>query len=107
AMTSLRPDLEYPIEALIDAMDFPDVTDRNKAAFAVSTLAGMPRYRDAVRSRALETCLRLLRLEQPNNRVPAHLILMSVSGLDYGRDDHAAWERWVARQSAAEAAGDR
>jgi hypothetical protein len=90
--------LRYPIVSLIAAMDFPASSDRNKAAYVVSILAKSPEYRETVRTRALPTALRLLKLQQPNNHEPAYEILKTVSGEDFGARDYAAWERWVRTQ---------
>ena len=97
-----HPDLDYPIESLIAAMDFAAASDRNKSAETVAMLAEQPRYRDIIRANALETCLKLLRLELPNNRNPAHRILMMVSGLSLPAEDIAGWDRWVREASESD-----
>lgn len=90
-----RPGLDFPIDALIAALDFPSATDRNKAGYALAVLAGQARYRDAIRMKAVPTALRMLRLEQPNNHNPAYEILKVVSGEGFGDRDYGAWERWA------------
>jgi hypothetical protein len=92
-----RPDLDFPIDDLITAFDFPSSSDRNKAGYTLAALATQPRYRDALRA-AVPTALRVLRLEKPNNHDPAYEILKQVSSESFGDRDYAAWERWAAQQ---------
>jgi len=95
-----RPDLDYPVEDLIAALDFPSAADRNKAGYTLAALATQPRYRTAIRDGAVPTALRMLRLLQPNNHDPAYEILKLVSGKAYGDRDYAAWERWASTNPA-------
>jgi hypothetical protein len=95
-LAKARPELDYPVEDLIAALDFPSASDRNKAGYTLAALAAQPRYRAAIRDGATSTALRLLRVHQPNNHDPAYQILKLVSGESYGDRDYAAWERWAA-----------
>jgi hypothetical protein len=94
-MASARPELDYPVEDLIAALDFPGSADRNKAGYTLAALAAQPRYRVAIRDGAVPTALRLLRQLKPNNHDPAYQILQLVSGESYGDRDYAAWEAWA------------
>jgi hypothetical protein len=94
-----RPELDFPVAALIAALDFPSASDRNKAGYTLAALAALPRYRDTIRAEAVPAALRMLRVLQPNNHDPAYEILKLVSGETYGDRDYAAWERWAADQS--------
>ncbi len=97
-MAQAHPELDYPIDDLILALDFPDSGDRNKASYTILALAANPKYHETVRAKAVPVALRLLRLEQPNNHEPAYEILKTVSGEKFGDRDYAAWERWAANQ---------
>jgi hypothetical protein len=90
-----RPELNYPVEDLIAALDFPTSADRNKAGYTLAALATQSRYRAAIRDGAVPTALRMLRVLQPNNHDPAYEILQLVSGESYGDRDYAAWEGWA------------
>jgi len=94
-LANARPELDYPVEALIAALDFPTASDRNKAGYTLAALAAQPRYRAAIRDGAVPIVLRILRLLQPNNHDPAYEILKLVSGQSYGDRDYAAWEAWA------------
>ncbi len=92
-MIRADPDRPFPASDLAAAMDFPSVSDRNKAASAVALLAESPRHRPIIRETAVPTALRLLRLEQPNNHDPAYELLKTLSGEDFGP---RAYEQWRA-----------
>jgi hypothetical protein len=95
-MAKARPELDYPVEDLIAALDFPSGADRNKAGYTLAALAAQSRYRAAIRDGAVPIALRMLRLLRPNNHDAAYEILKLVSGESYGDGDYAAWERWAA-----------
>jgi hypothetical protein len=99
-LARFHPELDYPVDDLIAALDFPSSSDRNKAGYTLAELAAQPRYRDAIRAGAVPIALRMLRLEQPNNHDPAYEILKLVSGESFGDRDYAAWERWAAANLA-------
>ena len=91
--------IPIPVEPVLEALDYPSTSDRNKAAFVLAGLSGRPEYREAILS-AAPVLLRLLRLDQPNNHDPAYQILRKVSGEEFGERDYAAWEVWVTDQVA-------
>lgn len=94
-LAKARSELDYPVEDLIAALDFPTSSDRNKAGYTLAALAAQSRYRAAIRDGAVPSALRMLRLLQPNNHDPAYQILQLVSGESYGDRDYAAWEGWA------------
>lgn len=98
-MAQKRPELDFPIDDLITALDFPSNSDRNKAGYTLAALAAQPKYRDTIRAKAVPTLLRMLRLAQPNNHDPAYQTLKIVSGEAFGDRDYAAWERWAASRN--------
>jgi hypothetical protein len=95
-MARQRPQLPYPAQDLIAAMDFPTATDRNKATAAVALLADSPAHRGQIEAVAAPIAIRLLMLEQPNNHDPAYALLKSLSGEDFGPTNVQAWESWYA-----------
>lgn len=94
-LANARPELDYPVEDLIAALDFPTSSDRNKAGYTLAALATQSRYRAAIRDGAVPSALRMLRLLKPNNHDPAYEILQLVSGESYGDRDYDAWEGWA------------
>lgn len=94
AQQGLRVD--YPINDIIAALDFPATTDRNKAVAVTSIVIDkLPKYRDIVLQQAVPTLLRLLKLEQPNNREFAYLALKTLSGKDFGPRAFDQWAAWA------------
>jgi hypothetical protein len=94
-----HPEVDVPLDPVLDALAFPASSDRNKAAMILEGLLARPSasgmHRHIV-ARAGPVLLALLRLEQPNNHEPAYEILKKISGQRFGARDHAAWESWVA-----------
>jgi hypothetical protein len=90
------PDANVPLAPFLDALDFPDTTDRNKAAYALLALAS--RAPDDCRGPILgkdgDILLAMLALAQPNNRDPARRILAALAGKDLG-EDVGAWNAWL------------
>jgi len=90
-----HPEIPVPIEPALDALDFPETTDRNKALAMVDGLADRPEYHAAILARG-GLLLALLKLQQPNNHDFAYSILKKATGQSFGERDYAAWERWLA-----------
>lgn len=92
-----HPELEVPLDPVLDALDYPATLDRNKASAILAGLLARPgaARRDAAQvRRAIPTLLAMLRLEQPNNHDFAYDILKAISGKRFGERDHAAWQAW-------------
>ncbi|HTJ43824.1 MAG TPA: HEAT repeat domain-containing protein [Kofleriaceae bacterium] len=87
-----------PVGPLLRALRMPEVTDRNKAAYALQYLVATDpdRFRAQVLKEAGDTLVEMTALAQPNNRDPAVAILTSLAGKDLGSP--AAWRAWVNAQ---------
>jgi hypothetical protein len=96
-----HPEIALPLDPVLEALEFPTTTDRNKAAAILSGVVKRPSVAPATRhlvvERAGETLLAMLQLSQPNNHDFAYEILKAVSGESYGERDHAAWKAWLRR----------
>jgi hypothetical protein len=96
-----HPEIAIPLDPILEALEFPTTTDRNKAAAILSGVvkrsAVSPAVRHLVVERAGDTLFAMLQLSQPNNHDFAYEILKAVSGESYGERDHAAWEAWLCR----------
>lgn len=95
----VHPEIEIPLEPILEVLDFPATTDRNKAAAILDGLLARPdssRYQRAIIDRAGATLLAMLRLQQPNNHDYAYEILKKLSGKAFAERDCGAWETWVA-----------
>jgi hypothetical protein len=97
-----HPELEVPIEPVLDMLDYPDTTDRNKSSAVLHYILKQPgkeHLRPLVRKRAGAILIAMLRLQQPNNHDFAYGILKILSGQDFGERAYAAWETWLASQN--------
>ena len=92
--------VEVPLTEILQAIDFPDTTDRNKALYVLDGLAERPANREAISQQAGPLLLKLLRLQQPNNHDPAYSILQKISGEKFGDRDYGAWEKWLEKRKA-------
>lgn len=95
-------EVQVPIEPVLEALEYPATTDRNKAAAILDGLLareGAERHYAKVVETSGATLLAMLRLEQPNNHDFAYSILETVSGKSFGERDYPAWEAWLAEQA--------
>ncbi len=90
-----RKDLRVPIAPILEAIEFPETTDRNKSLYVLDGLADRPENKQLIIDRAGATLIKILKLAQPNNHDPAYSILKKVSGQQYGERDYSAWEQWL------------
>jgi hypothetical protein len=87
--------VDFPIEKVVAALDFPDETNRNKALAIISELATQPRYAKYIKENASQQIMDNLRMIQPNLHDTAYLILLGLSGQTFGERDYTSWERWL------------
>jgi hypothetical protein len=95
-----HPELPFPVEDFIAAMDFPSPADRNKTTFMLAELAAVPEYREVIFERAVPNALKILRLRRPANYLGAYELLKAVSEEDFGEQNYVAWEEWYESQSS-------
>lgn len=99
-----HPDVDVPLEPVIEALNYPGTLDRNKAAAILDGLLARPgsqRLHRIIAVRAGATLLAMLRLQQPNNHDYAYRILKVISGHRFGSRDYPAWEGWLRVQPTA------
>jgi len=100
-MARNHPEVELPLAPVLDMLDFPETTDRNKAAAVLSALAKKKQLAPEIRERAGKTLVAMLRLQQPNNHDYALMILRDLRGekaAPLAADDYAGWEAWLKEQ---------
>lgn len=101
-----HPEIQLPIDQILTALDYPDTTDRNKAAAILFMVADNPETRARYQTQlnlAIPILLEMLALKQRNNHEYAFLILKLLSGRDFGEYDLPAWKEWAKRQPHAAA----
>ncbi len=91
-----------PLEPVLDALGFPLVSDRNKAAWAlvriVETEGGARQAQ--ILDKAGDTLLEMAGMRQDVDREPARKVLGMLAGRDLG-EEPGAWKQWVEQQRAA------
>lgn len=90
-----RNDLAIPIDPFLEALDFPETSDRNKALATLACLATKPANKEALIRKAGASLIRILRLLQPNNHDFAYAILKEISGKHFSARDYQAWQAWL------------
>lgn len=93
-----KPGIQLPVEAVIDAFDFPTTLDRNKALAILSTAANDPSEKTRILNGIGIKLIDVLKLKQPNNREFAHIILVRLAGKDFGATNYEAWKYWVTQE---------
>jgi hypothetical protein len=98
-MAQNHSEVELPLAPVLDMLDFPATTDRNKAAAVLSALSKKRELAPEIRRRCGQTLVAMLRLKQPNNHDYALMILRELRGekaAPLAADDYAGWEAWLA-----------
>lgn len=87
---------QLDVSKIIQALNYPYVTDRNKAAYVLLGLIKSDSSTHAqVIKQAGHTLLDLLKLRQPNNHDFAYEILKEISHKNYSADDYMSWSQWI------------
>lgn len=87
------------VKKIIQALDYPYVTDRNKAAYVLLGIIKSDSTVDAqVMKHAGHTLVELLKLKQPNNHDFAYQILKELSHKNYSEYDYKSWSQWIDEQ---------
>ncbi len=84
-----------PWDTLNAMLDFPDLTDRNKALRVVLSLTKYPENIAVIKSMMSRQLVRLLRARQPNIHDLAYSILRIISKNKFADRDYASWKTWV------------
>jgi hypothetical protein len=87
--------VKLDISRIIDALDYPTVSDRSKALGMLVALADAPDYRSIMLTKAAPKLLPLLRLEQPSNHDLAFTVLSVLSQASFDSHDYEGWAKWV------------
>lgn len=84
------------IHNILLALNYPYVTDRNKAACVLENLVRKDKsIHPLVITESGTTLINLLKLKQPNNHDSAYLILKELSHKNYSERDYQHWQEWI------------
>ena len=90
---------DFPIKNVVEALDYPDETDRNKALLILDSLVRQnEKYKNYVNANAIPALLDQLQAQQPNLHDSSYEVLKVVSGKKYGDRDYQSWEKWYQSQ---------
>jgi hypothetical protein len=90
---------KIPLHNMLVALNYPLVTDRNKAASILYNVASHDRItHKQIIAEAGDTLIKLLKLRQPNNHDVAYRILKIISRKDYDEHDYQSWAKWIKDQ---------
>lgn len=89
------------IDAILNALDYPNVTDRNKAAYVLLNIVLKdPSIHKKIIQKSGNTLIHLLKLKQPNNHDFAYRILQEISHQHYSEMDYQSWQKWIDAQKS-------
>jgi hypothetical protein len=95
ALTRVK-NADFPIQKAIDALDYPEITDRNKALLIIDMLVHEQlRYAPYVVKHAGPQLMDELKMLQMNVHDISYSILKKISGKNYAERDYKSWELWL------------
>jgi len=97
-VAEFHPDLIIPIKPVLEAFEFPRVSDRSKALYVAYLLSlNSQQSRDEILKAYVPTLLQIMASHQPDHRDLSHSILRKISSKDYPANDLQAWSNWFTR----------
>lgn len=90
----------FDIHRILLALNYPYVTDRNKAAYILWDIVRQDKatHQVVIKDSGV-TLINLLKLKQPNNHELAYLILKEISHQNYSEYDYQSWQNWLDLQN--------
>jgi hypothetical protein len=86
---------DIPLDNVINALDRPDLEERNKALTLLYVLSLQTANDNYIKEHAKAQLIVQLKMEQPYVHDQAYLILKQISGLKFGERDYQAWDNWL------------
>lgn len=101
-IAELHPQYAVPLDPILEALDYPVVTDRAKALFIAFALAETSEpARQLILKKSVPHLISLLDTQQPSQSGVAHAILRRISSQNFSPGDVAKWREWANRLPAA------
>jgi HEAT repeat protein len=85
--------LGIPLDKVINVLDYPSFTDRNKALVVLRSLP-KDRFSKEQINRIIPILLEILKKKDAHNYKNAHLVIKKISGKDFDDDDLTNWTNW-------------
>lgn len=91
-------ELVIPIRPVLQAFQYPRVSDRSKAVYLAFLLASnSAQVREEMLKGSIPTLIQMMGSKQPDHRELSHAILRKLSGKEYSATDTLAWNNWFGR----------
>lgn len=88
------PDTPLNTAEIIDALDFPSFTDRNKALVILRSIP-LDHLKQEDAKQLAQILMEILEKKDAHNYKNAHTVLKKLSGQAYGVDDLQSWKGWM------------
>lgn len=97
-MAEFHPEFVIPAGPVLEALNFPRVSDRSKAVYVAYLLAlNSQQVREQILKTSVPELLTFLASKQPDHREIAHGILRKVSGKEFPNTDITSWTAWYGK----------
>lgn len=99
-IAEFHTELIIPHKTVIEAFNFPRVSDRSKAVYLAYLLSmNSQAVREEIMKTSVPTLIQMMASKQPDHKELSHAILRKVSGKDFPNNDQLAWTNWFNRLS--------
>jgi len=88
------PDMEFNISKIIDALDFPSFTDRNKALVILRSIP-LDNLSKEDSKRLADILIEILQKKDAHNYKNAHTVIKKWSQKNYDVNDIDSWKKWA------------
>jgi len=88
------PDMKFNTSKIIDALDFPSFTDRNKALVILRSIP-LDNLNKEDSKRLADILIEILEKKDAHNYKNAHTVIKKWSQKNYGEDDIESWKKWA------------
>jgi len=107
-IAEFHPEFIIPVAPVMEALKFPRVSDRSKAAYVVYMMVlNSQQAREQVLRAGVPQLLDFLDSKQPDHKEIAHGILRKLSGKDFASTDVVSWKSWYGKQAKERALSRR
>lgn len=93
-----HPALITNLSPVLDVIDFPSFTDRNKALVILRSVT-LDELSKVERNRLIPILLEIMEKKDAHNYRNAHLVLKKLSGQTFNMDDIQSWRSWAQSQN--------
>lgn len=101
-VAEFHPSLNIPLPPVLEALEYPRVSDRSKAIYVVHLAAlNSPEARTAIVTSSVPRLIDMIGSRQPDHRELAHAVLRKISGKEYLPSDLASWKAWYNKMPKA------